>query len=92
MKKPHLFIAAAIIIIIGIIYSVLPERTKQSLSRKWQYTDRHYMIKQYSGGKMIDSINFYGILNPEENSDGYFWFQGDTLHEVSGDLRIVSWK
>lgn len=62
----------------------------QKVSRTLQFSERNYIIKQYSGGKLVGQYNFRGILNNEEHSDGYYFFKGDTLIEVSGDLTIKS--
>lgn len=60
------------------------------LNKNLQMSARSYQIKQYSGGKCIAEYNFNGILNDSEGSDGYYFFKGDTLVEVSGDLIIKS--
>jgi hypothetical protein len=52
---------------------------------------RYYNVKQFSGGKLIGEYNFNGILNNQEHSDGYYWYEGDTLIEVSGDITVKSW-
>ena len=85
MKK--LYIMLLVVLVKG-----CTPRNCQSLDRSFQYSDRHYDVKQYSGGKLIGEYKFYGILNNEEHSDGYFFFKGDTLIEVSGDLTITSYK
>ena len=66
-------------------------RGYQRASRTFQFSERNYHIKQYSGGKCVGEYKFHGILNNEEHSDGYFFFRADTLVEVSGDLTIKSW-
>jgi hypothetical protein len=53
---------------------------------------RNYHIEQYSGGRLIQVYDFHGALNDSENSDGYYFFQKDTLVEISGDIVIKSWK
>lgn len=63
----------------------------QRLDRSFQFSERNYVVKQYSGDSLMNTYKFHGILNPEEHSDGYFWIQNDTLYEVSGTLEIKSW-
>lgn len=53
---------------------------------------RNYHVEQYSGGQLIKVYDFYGALNDSQNSDGYYFFQKDTLVEISGDIVIKSWK
>lgn len=67
-------------------------RTCTSLDRSWQTGNRKYHIEQYSGGILVHTYNFYGILNNQEHSDGYYWYSGDTLYEVSGDIYLNSVK
>lgn len=67
-------------------------RNCQSIERGFQFSERNYLIRQYSGGKLVGEYKFHGILNSEEKSDGYFFFRADTLVEVSGDLTIKSWN
>ena len=62
----------------------------QKVNRTLQFSDRNYIIKQYSGGKCVGEYKFRGILNTEEKTDGYFFFRGDTLIEISGDITIKS--
>ena len=54
--------------------------------------NRHYRVEQYSGGQLVHTFEFYGVLNNQDSSDGFYWFQGDTLREVSGDIFITSTK
>ena len=60
--------------------------------RSAQTGAREYHIQQYSGGEVVGEYRFHGIVNNAEESDGYYWYQGDTLVEVSGDVVIRSWK
>lgn len=53
---------------------------------------RNYEVVQYSGGEEIGRYRFFGILNNQEGSDGYYWSVGDTLYEVSGDVFVRSWR
>ena len=79
-----------IIALIILISTGCTQRGCQRFERSFQYSERHYIIQQYSGGKLVNEWNFKGILNNEENSDGYFFFKGDTLIEVSGDIVVKS--
>lgn len=65
-------------------------RSCESFERDFQTSDRHYHIKQYSGGVLIKEWDFAGILNNQENSDGYYFTMNDTLYEIGGDLIISS--
>lgn len=67
-------------------------RSCTSFSRSFEFGPRHYQITQYSGGEVVGRFAFTGILNDADGSDGYYWFSGDTLIEVSGDLTIKSWE
>lgn len=67
------------------------ERQSAALQKKFETNKRHYVIEQYSGGTRIKEYRFHGILNDAKDSDGFYWFVGDTLYEVSGDLAIRSW-
>ncbi len=60
--------------------------------RSTQTGAREYHIRQYSGGQVVGEYRFHGIVNNAESSDGYYWYQGDTLIEISGDVEIRSWK
>ena len=62
------------------------------MKRSTQTGKREYLITHYSGGKVIGTYRFRGLLNNAEDSDGYYWTVNDTLYEVSGDLLIRSWK
>jgi predicted small secreted protein len=66
-------------------------RTCETWNRDMQMTDRYYHIEVYSGGQLIRTYDFKGILNNQTNSDGYYFTVGDTLHEVGGDIIIKSW-
>ena len=68
------------------------QKTFERIRKGVQTSDRHYTIEQYSGGKLIKTYDFKGILNDSENSDGYYFYNGDTLVEISGDLIIKSVK
>jgi hypothetical protein len=49
---------------------------------------RKYEVEVWSGDSLIHTYRFTGILNNQDNSDGYYWFQGDTLYEVSGTTIV----
>jgi len=67
-------------------------RSCEQFDRDIQMTDRNYSVECYSGGRLIKSYTFKGILNNQTNSDGYYFTIGDTLHEVGGDIIVKSWK
>lgn len=83
MKKVILFIALAVSL-------SSCQRGCTAARRNWQSSSRSYHIEQYSGGKLIKQFDFSGILNNQEHSDGYYWYKGDTLFEVSGDIFVYS--
>lgn len=64
----------------------------QAWDRSQQYSDRTYQVKVYSGGKVVYSDQFSGIINQEEKSDGIYYYKIDTLVEISGDYIIKSVK
>lgn len=66
-------------------------RTCNNFSRKFSGV-QNYHIRQYSGGVLIGEYRFKGVLDNQNNSDGFFFFKGDTLIELSGDLIIESHK
>ena len=65
-------------------------RTCEKFDRSIQFGPRNYHIVQYSGGQVVAEYKFRGMLNSSQSSDGYYWTVGDTLFEVSGDVRIMS--
>ena len=65
-------------------------RSCESFNRSFETSDRNYTIEQYSGGVLIKTYQFKGILNNQENSDGYYFTIKDTLIEIGGDLIIKS--
>lgn len=67
-------------------------RARQGCNRNWQTSNRQYNIKMYSGDTCVFDDNFYGIINQEENSDGIYYFKGDTLIEIGGNYVIKSDK
>lgn len=68
------------------------QRGWQSFKKSTQSSKRHYEVIQFSGGEIVDKYEFYGVLTDSESSDGYYWFVGDTMYEVSGDVKIKSWN
>lgn len=67
-------------------------RTMTGCSRDYQTGDRDYQIEMYSGGEVVFSDRFTGMVNNSESSDGIYYYKGDTLVEVSGDYVIKSIK
>lgn len=65
-------------------------RSCEELDRRMQSSNRTYHIQQYSGGVLIREYKFTGILNNQENSDGYYFSVEDTLIEIGGDIIIKS--
>ena len=65
-------------------------RSCESFNRDFQTGDRNYHIRQYSGGTLIQEWKFKGILNNQDNSDGYYFSVNDTLYEIGGDIIISS--
>lgn len=82
---------AALLIIAALTLSSC-QKTWESLKKDIQTTDRNYEIEQYSGGKLIATHKFKGTLNDSEGSDGVYFYKGDTLIELSGDMIIKSTK
>lgn len=44
----------------------------------------------FSGGDTVYQDRFTGIVNGEQHTDGFYYFKGDTLVEVSGDYVLKS--
>lgn len=86
MKRKFNFIAVVILITL----SSCTQRACQRWEKKSQYTERSYELTLYSGGKPVYQDKFRGIVNEEENTDGFFYFKNDTLVEISGDYIIKS--
>jgi len=53
-----------------------------------KFSRGRYRVMQYSGGQVIGKWEFYGIVNRFEGTNKVFFFVGDTLVELSGDLQI----
>ncbi len=81
-----------ILLLLGAITISGCARSCEGCQRSVQTGKREYLIRHYSGGEQIGEYRFRGIVNDAENSDGYYWYQGDTLVEVAGDVVIRSWK
>lgn len=81
-----------------VIYAVISLLTSctarqcQGLQRQWQFKERDYDIKMYSGDSLVFHDKFHGIINHEEHSDGLYYFKGDTLKEIGGNYVIISEK
>lgn len=79
-----------VIVVIMLLSLTGCQRICTRLNKNWQTSPRLYDIKQYSGGRCIGRYKFRGILNDAEGSDGYYFFKGDTLVEISGDITVRS--
>lgn len=86
MKK----LILGIIFILTVIMSSSCARTWKSIDRNLQSGNREYWVEVYSGGKLIKQYHFKGILNNQQNSDGYYFSQGDSLIEIGGDIIVRS--
>lgn len=64
------------------------QRACQSLDRSFQSSKMQYDIKMYSGGQCIYHDNLETIVNNSESSDGCYYYKGDTLIELTGDIVI----
>jgi hypothetical protein len=82
LKKVSIFIS---LVALASCNEMEQQRLKRQTSEK-----RTYHIALYSGGNMVFMDSFYGILNNSEHSDGYYYYKGDSLIEVSGDCVIKS--
>lgn len=80
------------IIIAVIILSVLTSCSRMctTFNRDLQVGDRYYIIEMYSGGKVVYRDDVRTMINNSENSDGIFYYKGDTLIEISGDYVLKS--
>lgn len=67
-------------------------RSCQSFDRGFQTSARNNEVVMYSGGDTVFYDKFNGIINDAENSDGAYYYKGDTLIELSGDYIIKSTK
>lgn len=78
------------IILVGSLCSC--QRACTRINKSWQTTSRQYDVTVFSGGDTVFHDSFYGMINSEENSDGCYYYKGDTLVEISGDYIIKSDK
>lgn len=62
------------------------------MERSFQTSSRNYEVVMYSGGDTVFYDRFNGIINNSENSDGCYYYRGDSLIEISGDYIIKSIK
>jgi len=56
-----------------------------------QITDnqkQNIRVTLYSGGQEVKVWEFYGIVNDEDGSAGYYFYYNNKLVEVSGDIVI----
>jgi|688.fasta_scaffold632848_1 hypothetical protein len=66
------------------------QKSIEGFKKNFQTTDRDYVIEQFSGGKLVKTYKFTGTLNDSKGSDGFYFYNRDTLVELSGDLIIKS--
>lgn len=90
--KTLFFILCAVVISAMFMISASCARSCDSVNRSWQTGDRNYEIWSYSGDSLIFHDKFRGILNNQKSSDGYYYYKGDTLIEVSGNTIVKSLK
>ena len=67
-------------------------RSCESLDRQFEVGERNYIVEVYSGGQLIREYRFRGILNNQDNSDGYYFTMNGKLIEVGGDILVQSWE
>lgn len=79
-----------ILIAIGLLGLCGCQRGCQQMDKQFQTTDRNYEIIMYSGGDTVFYDKVKTIINSEKNSDGIYYYKGDTLIEVSGDYVVKS--
>ena len=80
-----------VILFLMVVTAAGCQRSCASLDRSLQASDRTYHVESYSGGKLIAVYDFTGILNNQDASDGYYFYKGDTLIEVGGDIIVTSY-
>jgi len=68
------------------------QRACTSMEKDYQTGSRSYEVIMYSGGDTVFYDHFKGMINDAENSDGCYYYKGDTLIEISGDYIIKSNK
>lgn len=65
------------------------ERTFQGCGRTLETTSKHQIrVTLYSGGEAVKQWEFSGIVNNQENTDGFYFYYENKLVEVSGDILI----
>ena len=87
MRKTTLTVLA-LTLVMSIVFTSCA-RFDASIKRSFQNSPLHYVIYQYSGDSLVFHDEFDGILNSSEHSDGYYYYKGDTLHEISGTTNIL---
>lgn len=85
MKKSSLFLLAGLLVLITGC-----SRSCSSWNRDVQSGNREYEVVMYSGGDTVFYDKVTTIVNSSQNSDGIYYFKGDTLVEVSGDYILKS--
>jgi hypothetical protein len=86
MKNRILILVA----IVSLVAMSSCQKNWESFNKNFQTGKRSYHVEQYSGGKLIATYDFVGIINDSQGSDGYYFHKGDSLIEISGDLIIKS--
>jgi hypothetical protein len=89
MKKSNVFI---VILVILAMSTLSCKKQATRWKKEHMGAKRNYVVKHYSGGKLINTHRFKGVLLNQEDSDGYYYYKGDTCYDLSGDLEIISWK
>lgn len=85
MKRSSVFVALLLVLLTS-----CTQRGCQRFQKKTQFSERRYEVLLFSGGDTVFSDSFKGIINGEEGTDGFYYFKGDTLIEVSGDYVLKS--
>lgn len=67
-------------------------RSCARFEKRTQTSPRFYRVSFYSGGKEVFSDSVRTMINSEDNSDGIYYYKGDTLIEISGDYILKSLK
>lgn len=68
------------------------QRACLSFQKDIQTSERNYEVIMFSGGDTVYTDRFEAILNDSKESDGMYYYKGDTLIEISGDYVIKSVK
>lgn len=85
MKK-----VAFIALLLG--FTSCTQRGCQATKVGFEFSEREYIVDMYSGGRVVFTDTFRGIVNGEEGTDGFYYLKGDTLIEVGGDYVLKSVK